>query len=396
MNLEQLNRAVPLLIKANIVPLIIGHKGTAKTERMKQIGKELGFTRVYNMRLGQLADSGDITGLPNFVTIDGQEMTSFRAPDYMPKPGEKVLIVMDEINRVQNRQILNAIFQMIERERRIGNYQLPDDTRIVALANPPTDEYAGTMDFRDEAFKSRFCHIFYSPSNADFLTYVNTSGKFHSEVSGFLNDPESNDFIHSKKSVFTIDYMNPDWRAWQYVSDFLGQNPDEDLLLEVIQGMVGVEASARFYEHRKNVQHQKPIPLSDVLGNALGLSEKVKKYTAHPELLDITFQQLQAEVKTRSENKQDFSETEVIGMSELLINANKELTLRFMQDVISESSIILSVDSWNKYIARNHEITCLVMLAAGIINEGEEHLLIGIHDRVVEEIEDETTKAAGE
>ena len=387
MNQKDLKRTLPFLIKAGIVPLIIGHKGTGKTQISYALGKELGYDRVYNFRLALCSDAGDITGLPNFIVVDGEERTSFRPPEYLPRKGEKVLIVLDEINRVQNRQILNAIFQMVEKDRKIGTYEFPADTAIIALANPATAEYSGTLDFRDEAFKSRFCHIFYSPTNEEYLSYINSKGNFHKSVTTFLSNVENHDFIHGKKDMMSIDYMNPDHRAWQYVSDFMGQNPDEELVLEVVTGLVGTVAATRFYDHLQNNKQKNPITLQDVLTNN-NLEAQVKDRLDHPELLDQTMIALKAEVNNRSTNNQTFTPDEIEGMRVLVANSNKELSLKFFLDVLNENSLILSMPHvLNLY--NDPTVTEMAFKAAGIIQDGEEHKLIGIHDKV-EIIEEET------
>ncbi len=372
MDLKNLKRALPFLIKARIVPLIIGHKGTGKTQVSYQMGKQLGFDRVYNLRLALCADAGDITGLPNFVTVNGEERTTFRPPAYFPRKDEKVLIVLDEINRVQNRQILNAIFQMVERDRRIGEYAFPEDTAIIALANPPTDEYSGTIDFTDEAFRSRFCHISYMPTDEEYLSYIGTEGNFHGNVVNFLSQEENRTFIHGKKSPFSVDYMTPDYRVWEYISDLEKLNVDKDLLPELLTGMVGVSATARYITFQESQDKKVPITLSEVLAND-NIASKAKALVNNIEILSTTFDYVLNEAKSRTASKNTFSKLELEGIRELALNSNVELTFKLLKDLNAEESFNLSADA--HIILDNIELNKLIFLSVGILKENEIHLM---------------------
>jgi hypothetical protein len=97
---------------------------------------------------------------------------------------------------------------------------------------------------------------------------------------------------------------------------------------------------------------------------------------------------LKAEVNNRSTNNQTFTPDEIEGMRVLVANSNKELSLKFFLDVLNENSLILSMPHvLNLY--NDPTVTEMAFKAAGIIQDGEEHKLIGIHDKV-EIIEEET------
>lgn len=370
MNLGQLKKALPKLLKANLVPLIIGDKGTGKTQICNQIGTEMGFDRVINIRIGQMADVGDLVGLPYIEN----GITKLAHRDFFPMESEKVLIVLDEINRIQNKQILNALFELVEDSRKLGEYRLPKETRIIALCNPPTDDYSQTVDITDIAFKSRFVHLAYRPEHGEYLTYINSKKDFNSEVSRFLTKEENYPFIHGIKSEFSVDYMTPDYRANEYVSRFLNENPSDDIKFEVISGIVGQAYAVKFQEFLNVSEKLEPVKLEEVLEDADFLP-KLSLLKNNHEMVNLTADLIINNAKERSRLKTQYTSVEMNGITKFLKNSNNEFVVKVMQDIVKEESFRKTDMIITDVLTTDITIGTVILKSLNFIKDGEEHLV---------------------
>ena len=99
MRIADIKKVLPFLLEANLTPNIMGEHGKGKSEVISQFAKENGYDYVINLRLGQIQDSGDLTGLPEFVDVDGVKVTKFMQPSFFPKKDDKAILFLDEYNR---------------------------------------------------------------------------------------------------------------------------------------------------------------------------------------------------------------------------------------------------------------------------------------------------------
>ncbi len=249
------------MAKAGIVPLFYGAQGKGKTESMRQLAESMGY-RFVSLRLGQLTDSGDLTGLPDFSTLEvnGQEVkvTDFMQPKFLPVAGEKVFLFLDEVNRTPN-DIIQAVFQLVERNGGIGEYKLdftkdPEtglpNTIRAAACNPPTDDFV-VQDFDDLAWQDRFVHIKFEPTVAEFLDYMDSKG-VHGSITHFLRSQPTMIEVESKD--FNLNHVKPSRRSWESVAKVIEQaeGVDRAVINEICCGLVGVEAYTAYQSSRKN------------------------------------------------------------------------------------------------------------------------------------------------
>lgn len=240
-------------------PCLVGVAGSGKTSIWGQIYKELGFEECVILRPALLADSADLIGLPEFEIVKkygkAEKTTSFMRPKWLPFDGDKVLIIVDEINRA-SKDVSNALFGLIEAEKPfIGEYQLPEGCKVVATCNPPTDNYAGVLDFADSAWSSRLCFIKIAPNLEIYTNYGRKSGTVSNVMLDFLN---KNETFFGTSGDFDIDMFFTDsetvketnTRSFSKVSKIYetakSQNTSKNITFELIKGIVGTEFATAF------------------------------------------------------------------------------------------------------------------------------------------------------
>lgn len=263
MKLSEIKQAAELCFRSNVTLNLVGTSGCGKTSIWGQIYKDLGFDNYTILRPALMADSGDLTGLPEFHVSEHNGVkyttTKFMTPDFLPKDGDNTLIVLDEINRI-NKDLANAIFGLIEAENpTVGQYALPKGCKVVATCNPATDEYSGVLDFKDAAWSSRMSFVHVRPDQDVWNEYGKKTGKVSSLVIDFFNK-NSNTFFGIGEDInltemFGLDIKNNN-RSKEKVSklEFAAnelKTPD-NILMELIAGIGGQEFASAFMDFRKN------------------------------------------------------------------------------------------------------------------------------------------------
>lgn len=275
MNITQLKQSLPFLIQAKLVPNIIGKHGIGKSSIVSQYAKENGYS-FHPFFLGQMADTGDILGLPEFNrNADGKALSvSFVHPAKLPKKPRSILF-FDELNRA-SKDLLQAIFQLAL-EGTLHDYTLPEDSAIIMAMNPATDDYS-VLDFADKAFADRFVHINLDPTHEEFHVYMNSRyGK--SSISDFLRQ-QTKLLEESDLKPVTLDFVKPSRRSWDRLQNLENTGMPENLFREAGMGIVGTTAMVA-YSSWKETQVT-IISGKDVIENYPKVREKFISYYKNP------------------------------------------------------------------------------------------------------------------
>lgn len=237
MNITQLQIAIPFIKQAGLVANVIGKHGIGKSSVVAQFAKENGYS-FHPYFLSQMADVGDILGLPEFDRDSkGKALSvSFIHPAKLPRKPKSVLF-FDELNRA-SKDILQAIFQLAL-EGTLHDYVLPEDSIIIMAMNPATDDYS-VLDFADKAFADRFVHINLDPTHEEFHTYMNSRYK-DSTVSRFLQQ-QTKLLEESDLAPVTLDFVKPSRRSWDRLQKLENTGIPENLFRECGMGIVGTAA----------------------------------------------------------------------------------------------------------------------------------------------------------
>ena len=230
--------------------LFKGIHGIGKSQVIKETFTKEGY-RVVILFLGQMADAGDLIGLPDreYSEETGYTHTVFRPPFWWPKEeGEKFILVLDELNRGKP-EVMQCIMDMVLNRELMGK-KLPEGCMLIGAMNPLSDDGYYLVDELDPALLDRFNIYDFKPTHDEWLDWAMRS-KLHKHVIGFVGkNRDMLDPIVDAKSGIKADQIQPSRRSWHKVSDMLLENEDveynDELLRIMIEGIVGSAATSRF------------------------------------------------------------------------------------------------------------------------------------------------------
>ena len=133
------------------IPVCIwGRHGIGKTQLIEDYAKDNGYAFKY-VAPAQFEEMGDLLGMPKI--IDGA--TVFIAPEWVPKSNEPGILLIDDVNRADDR-ILRGIMQLLQNYELVS-WKLPPNWHIILTANPDGGDYSVTP--MDDAMITRMMHI---------------------------------------------------------------------------------------------------------------------------------------------------------------------------------------------------------------------------------------------
>ncbi len=130
---------------------IEGESGIGKTEiAMQSCGEMEHFSECRVINVAHL-NTEDL-GIPN---INGEYVT-FKFTETLFRPAKgRVLVILDELNRPPNDNVLNTLMGILN-ERRVMGTKIPDFISFISTLNPTNKDYPQTQDiFRDLAMRRR-------------------------------------------------------------------------------------------------------------------------------------------------------------------------------------------------------------------------------------------------
>lgn len=248
MKINEVKEALNYVTKIGLCPLLMGQHGIGKTDSVKQFALENGYNFI-DLRLGT-QEPGDLLGLADFEKDENGEIiaTKFFRPNWFPTEGKHV-VFLDEINRAP-KYVLQAVFQLIL-DRRIHNHVLPEETIVVAAANPDTEDFDVT-DMSDKALLDRFCVIKVENDLNTFLEYA-TSKKVDTSITHFLAEHPT--YLATETEDFEIENLvKPSNRSWFFVDKLVKLNPKERIFKGLLNGIVGPVAALQYINHKENYE----------------------------------------------------------------------------------------------------------------------------------------------
>ena len=252
--------------------MLVGRHGIGKSEILSEYFSRQGM-RVVPLFLGQMADPGDLIGLPNKNEATGK--TEFMPPYWFPLDGKPIVLFLDELNRARP-EILQTVMDLAL-NRTLAGRRLPDGSRIISAVNEG-EQYQLTD--LDPALVSRFNIVNFQPTVQEWLLWAKRE-KVDSRVTGFIEENslwlDRNDDARENEDT-GLD-KTPDRRAWKRVSDIIrGAEVITAVHQKAIASVVGAKATVAFMGA---VNNRKVISGKDILYSFDKVKDKLEPYTLH-------------------------------------------------------------------------------------------------------------------
>ena len=269
MNIEQMKIVIKEIItKTDLTPCVVGHRGVGKSAGIIQACREIDRKYV-SLRLGQM-EVGDLVGIP----FREGDVMHWSRPSWWPGNDEPPTVVhCDELNRAQQEDTLQAIFQFVEPPaegllRSLHTHHLSRRHKVVVSINPPDGTYqVATLD---RALIDRMVMLFVETDYTCWARYA-----AQRELSGDVRQ-----FLAGNSGMLALQgapmelQVEPTERGWEMVSvlrktcRFPG-----DLEMEVYAGIVGKEAAIMFM--RWLADHKgRPLTAAEVLNDWILVADR--------------------------------------------------------------------------------------------------------------------------
>ena len=255
--------------------MLVGKHGIGKSEILTSYFNSKGM-KVVTLFLGQMADPGDIIGIPSKVEKQdaggkATSRTDFTPPYWFPQDGQPIVLFLDELNRARP-EILQTVMDLTL-NRKLAGKALPEGSHVISAVNDG-DEYQLTD--LDPALVSRFNIYEFKPTVEEWLNWA-VSQKLDERVINFIQnnptwlDGDTKEYRGLEKSA--------DRRAWKHVSDVMLKVDDiKDIHKRIIAGIVGAGAAAAFIQ---SAQQRHAITGKDLLLKYDKTMKTVEKYQLH-------------------------------------------------------------------------------------------------------------------
>ena len=260
MNIEQMKVVLrEILTKTTLTPCVVGHRGVGKTAGIIQVCREIG-RRYQPLRLGQM-EVGDLVGIP---FREGEVMRWSRPCWWPDDEGEETVIHCDELNRAQQEDTLQAIFQFVEppaegQLRALHTHKLSLRHKVVVTINPPDGTYQVAP--LDRSLVDRMIILSVESDYACWARYARQRGLDHG-VQQFL--AANAQLLAAVGTPFDM-AVEPTERGWEMVSTLRRScRFPADLEMEVYAGIIGKEAAIAFLRWSAD-QSNRPLTADQVL-----------------------------------------------------------------------------------------------------------------------------------
>lgn len=260
---DKLPKLLVHLFKKNLVPMIHGSPGTAKSDVIRQIADEYNL-KIIDFRLSQ-ADPTDLAGFP---TINQERTRSYYTPPVdFPLEGDPIpdgyngwLLFFDEMNTAPP-SVQAASYKVIL-DRMVGQKNLHQKVRMVAAGNMTTDKAITSR--MSTAMQSRLIHFEMIVKNNAWISWAFENNIDHRVISFIVFKPDILQDFNPNHN----DYTFPCPRTWEFTSKIIEGITDVNAdMLILLTGAIGPGAAREFHSFC-NIE----LPeLQDILSDPSGL-----------------------------------------------------------------------------------------------------------------------------
>ena len=274
LNISELKETLELTPSTQNI-MLVGKHGIGKSEILTSYFRSKGM-KVVTLFLGQMADPGDIIGIPSKVEKQdaagkATSRTDFTPPYWFPQDDQPIVLFLDELNRARP-EILQTVMDLTL-NRKLAGKALPEGSHVISAVNDG-DEYQLTD--LDPALVSRFNIYEFRPTVEEWLNWAVGEGLDERVVNFIQDNPtwldgDTTDYKGLEKSV--------DRRARKRLSDvMLKVDVIRDIHKRIIAGIVGAGAAAAFIQ---SAQQRNAITGKDLLLKYDKTMKTVERYQLH-------------------------------------------------------------------------------------------------------------------
>lgn len=345
MNIKEFNTSLDYIFKAQAAAFVWGHSGVGKSSTIEQYAKQKGWA-FFPLFLGTQADMGDVLGLQEFIQNESGETIGVRhlPPEWLVNiiafcnnnPDKGGIIFLDEFNR-GHKDLMQGMFSLAL-NKTLHTVKLPSNCHVIAAGNPNIDGYT-VNDVDDTALMSRFIHVKFQPTQEEFFDYARTRGMDPSLTGFFREQPK---LLFGDRGDFNLP-VKIDPRAADRLSSLMKLNPPDNILEQLMFGILGVEMTVAYQEYKKKAE--KPLTGEDVLsGNRMDLvKEWSKDGDIKASMLSVTFDNLMECLVGKNSKEEKLSEVEVQNLVAFIQVLPKEVAYANVIAMISKDIEIINV-----------------------------------------------------
>jgi len=237
--------AINTLWPLRLSVMLWGRPGAGKSQLVAQLARQR-KAELCDVRLSQKTAS-DIGGLP---ALDHQnKQTTFYLPDFLPRENGPGILFLDELPGADEQTRIAAYGLILE--RRVANWSLGDQWRIIAAGNRPEDG-AISCDF-GTAMNDRLVHLVVEPTAQDWLTWAMGNG-VAPEVMAFIQVRP--DLLNSTPEMQRADHaIMPSPRSWERVSEVWKNCTGKREREILICGLIGDSTAHEFLTVADELKH---------------------------------------------------------------------------------------------------------------------------------------------
>lgn len=245
------------LLMDNSIPVMYwGSPGIGKSDLARYLAAKRNM-RLCDVRLSQM-DPVDMRGVPFVAQFGDHQVTRWAIADFFAKLEEQPTIVLfDEINSAP--QATQAAAYQFILDRQIGDFRLPDHTRILAAGNNIGD--GAIVNMMSTALRNRLAHIDVEVHLDDWANWAVKHGNMPTEVLGFIRfRPAMLNEFDKKEARQNKAFATP--RGWERVGRAMNNTIPDHLEFHVYSAIVGEGCAAEF---RGFLKHHRNLPDIDAI-----------------------------------------------------------------------------------------------------------------------------------
>ena len=283
MSFSQFSRIAPHIVRSRKPIMGHGAHGIGKSAIVYQLADKLHqiiatvpkdyIYPVIERRASQMADTGDVIGVPEPKDSDYGRITTFAPMGWFARAcNEPCILFFDEVDRANN-DVRQSLMELTD-SRKIAGHHLHPDTIIIAMVNGGShdENNAYQVSELDPAEHDRWWHVNLEPTVSDWLEWGD--GRLTEHVWNFINDNKSH---LEHKGEIDPNKVYPSRRSWHHFDkclqdskdaghNLLDASEDGKLPMDIYfigEGFVGQEASIAFKDYVEKYETQ--VSVDDVL-----------------------------------------------------------------------------------------------------------------------------------